>query len=422
VKVKRYDLPIFTSRVWSWLFFCVWATVCQSAIGQEVTAGIRKYAFVVGVSEYTKAGLDNLKFGAKDAADLKVELEKLGFIVTSLIGPEATQENIETRFDEFMLKVNRELGKEDVVLVYFSGHGLQKIVVNGEGQGAQRVETPFFCPSDGHNVDMRTLVSLNNIIDGLKASTSERNILLVDACRNNNDKGAGKGEPALNGSTVRDLPNKLSVLFSSRDGQKSWESDLPEVQQGVFTHVILEGLRGEAANNQGEIRWLGLANYVVENVPIQAERLAGKGTVQVPNLILNSGPQIEIGRVKQTNDKTKQPLRESTSYRLKFSGEFAQPGFAAMPGTINLEIDKEIFTGKVFFEDKSKNERRAFDLNGRIEDGKLTATTYFEGKEWSTWTCDLDVVKGTLKGSFKQNMKSPRARGPDGTIDFEVVR
>jgi hypothetical protein len=135
------------------------------------------------------------------------------------------------------------------------------------------------------------MVSLNWVMEQLKQSGSSNNLLIVDACRNNFDRSSR----SLDGSTVRELPAKLSVLFSSSPGQRAYESSMPEVPQGVFTHALLEGLRGKAANEAGEIRWLGLANYVIERVPSEAERLAGQGVAQRPNLIISSGPPIVLG-------------------------------------------------------------------------------------------------------------------------------
>jgi hypothetical protein len=280
------------------------AVCSRDALAQD-TASPKKRAFVVGVSSYAKSGLRDLDYGAKDAEDLKSVLESLGFEVTALIGAAATKQEIESEFAQFMKTVNRDLGKDDIVLVFFSGHGLQKLVNDpgNEGVGGRGTETPFFCPHDCLAGDPATLVSLNSVINQLKESSSDKNIMLMDCCRNNPSKGAvndgANREKSVDGSTVRDLPNKLNLLFSSSDGGRSWESDREEVKQGVFTHVLLQGLRGAAADSQGEITWVGLAKYIWENVPKEAERLVGQGTKQQPNWIMNSGLPILLGRVNK---------------------------------------------------------------------------------------------------------------------------
>jgi uncharacterized caspase-like protein len=242
-----------------------------------------------------------LRFAAKDAEDLKAELERQGFVVTALIGSAATKESIELEFKKFMEAVNKDFVEEDVVLVFFSGHGLQRIIdIKDEATGKvlERVETPFFCPHDCRAHESASLVSLNNVIEQLKFSSSDQNILIVDACRNNGEKGSGENQPALNGSEARNVPTKVSMLFGGSDGQRSYESQKPEVSQGILTHALLQGLRGGAANPQGEIIWLNLATYVVDRVPGEALRLVGPEVVQQPNLIINTGPRIKLGEVE----------------------------------------------------------------------------------------------------------------------------
>ena len=97
----------------------------------------RKVAFVVGVSEYQKTGLANLKFAHKDANDLAVELKRQGFEVTKLIGSQAQHEKVRSALDKF-IGTTSDLGKNDIVLISFSGHGVQKTV----SKNNRLVETP----------------------------------------------------------------------------------------------------------------------------------------------------------------------------------------------------------------------------------------------------------------------------------------
>ena len=238
----------------------------------------RKLAFVVGVSKYNKDGLTNLRYAHKDANDLASELASHGFEVTKLIGDQAGHEAVRSSLDQFV-KTTGQLGKQDIVFVSFSGHGVQKLVK----QNGSLAEIPFFCVCDTLVNDPATMISLNDVVEILKEKSGcSSNLLIVDACRNNPDKGAR----TLDGSTVRELPTKISMLFSSSPGQKSFESE--KVKQGIFTHVLLKGLRGDAANSRGQIQWASLAAYVAEEVPLMVGELVGDANVkQVPNLVSN---------------------------------------------------------------------------------------------------------------------------------------
>jgi formylglycine-generating enzyme required for sulfatase activity len=232
---------------------------------------VRKVAFLVGVSRYQKDGFEDLQFADDDARDLAAELKKHGFAVQSVVGPEATLRKITDELSRFFL-ATKKLSKEDVVMVSLSGHGRQSL------KGTE--EHPYFCPYDAHYGDTDTLLSLNWVMDRLKEdSASSQNLLLVDACRDNPSRG-GKG---IDGSTVTGLPNKLSVLFSSSAGKQSYESD--QIRHGIFTHFVLDGLQGKAADRDGEVTWLGLSSYVMKHVRKEAPRLVNRE--QEPNLLGN---------------------------------------------------------------------------------------------------------------------------------------
>lgn len=180
----------------------------------------RKIAMVVGISQYHKEGLDDLRFAHKDANDLAQELTNQQFSVIKLIGDQATKAAVEAKLEQFYA-VSQTLGKNDVVIVSFSGHGVQKDILVTEGNSQLKVETPFFCVYDSLKSDPKTMINLNTVLKSLETrSGCGNNLLIVDACRDNPDKSA----KTLDGSTVKELPTKISILFSSSPGMKSFES------------------------------------------------------------------------------------------------------------------------------------------------------------------------------------------------------
>ena len=59
-----------------------------------------------------------------------------------------------------------------------------------------------------------------------------------------------EGQPpvfdVMDGGTVKTLPEGVAALFGCRAGQKTFETKNAGGGYGVFFHVVLEGLRGEA--------------------------------------------------------------------------------------------------------------------------------------------------------------------------------
>jgi formylglycine-generating enzyme required for sulfatase activity len=236
-----------------------------------------------------------------------------------------------TRAFHVFLRQAAQLNKSDVVLISFAGHGVQQQIAVGEGEDRRLVETPFLCVVDTLLSDTNTMINLNGILEELKIkSGSSNNLILIDACRNNPKQAAR----SLDGSTVKELPTKLSILFSSSSGQPSYESR--ELRQGIFTHVLLEGLRGEAKNSRGEVNWAKLASHVLVEVPIRANAL-GPESPQQPNFVGNLIQSPILATVSNTTPSTipsapgGAPSRSNSPSRLAglsapFSAEVAKRG------------------------------------------------------------------------------------------------
>jgi hypothetical protein len=329
---------------------------------------LRKRAFLVGVSKYDKDGLTNLQYAESDIRALADELKKQGFETTMLLGPEATRNAIGTGLGRFIYSLV-DLNKKDVVLIAFSGHGVQLQVE----QDDRLVEDQFFCPVDALIGEDKTMISLSRLMQLVeKSSGSSQNLLVIDACRNNPAKGA-KG---IDGGTALKLPEKISVLFSSSAGTRSYESE--KIKHGVFTHVLLRGLQGEARNPQNEVTWLNLAGYVMREVPRQTSTLLGDPNVtQEPNLIGNLVLQPVLARIAQ--DKVDWKSGQTDTSQMDNSETLLSGRWRTNEGAVYELIHEgdRITMRLVEASDKSQGE------------GLLTRTNE---SRWVSWSGTLSVV------------------------------
>ncbi len=249
--------------------------VAQTALAAEP----RKVAFLVGVSKYEKAGLNDLTYAEADVTALADALKSSGFFVQTLLGSgegdkRASRENIKTQLEGRFAENIKRLNKDDVVLIGLSGHGQQLDVVKGGG----RVEDHFFCPVDALKTDPATLVSVSELMELVgRNSGAENNLFVIDACRDNPGKGAGKG---IDGSRIS-LPRNMAAIFGSSAGKQSYESR--QLQHGLLTYYLLEGLKGNAKDNDGDITWDSLVNYTKKQVIKNAPTLVGEQ--QTPNSV-----------------------------------------------------------------------------------------------------------------------------------------
>lgn len=261
----------------------------------------QKIALVAGVERYQKSGLTNLSYAEDDALAVQEELAKHHFAVEAVIGQQATLTNLKAAFERLFAKA-RQLSKQDIVVVYLSGHGLQKQVTRAPADGKLTVtEEPFFCPVDALKSDVSTLLSLNEVLDQLEQhSGSGTNLILLDACRESADRGArGISDRGVDGSTIRGLSDKLALFFAAKSGQRSFENR--QLQHGIFTHYLLEGLRGKAADGDNEITLQGLASYVAKHVERRSPELLelSPEEAQRPNFIGNLSGTVVLGTVTE---------------------------------------------------------------------------------------------------------------------------
>jgi formylglycine-generating enzyme required for sulfatase activity len=261
----------------------------------------RKVALLVGVNKYVKPGFPDLSFAEADVTAVGSELKKLGFEVTLLLGSgmgeqHATRANILATAK----KIIEPLSNKDVALVMLSGHGQQLLPDPSADPNQVDVEKfqSFYCPVDAVFNHSETQVSITQLLDDILAPNVGRKLLIVDACRNvptNRSRGVE--------GRVVSLPEGTGVLFSCSAGQTSFEQD--ELGHGLFTHCLLEGLRGAAATTRGDLVWSRLVTHVDERMQdADITRFMPQQQLQVP-IASGAVPHTVLGKLKALADATK---------------------------------------------------------------------------------------------------------------------
>jgi Caspase domain len=315
----------------------------SSALTQEP----KKYAFVVGVSDYFSKTIEfDLFFAEKDASDVGDKLKSMGFEVTPCLGPEASQEKLRESLNRFLTKL-KKVNTNDVVLIMFSGHGQELSTTVIKPDGTKKTEQfPYFCAYDAitfnqerHVLRDKTeqqiedefnLISLNRVLGNLdESSNSVYNLLVVDACRSN----PGSKVSGISGERA-ELRSGMSAFFSSRSGQESFESADEGIKNGVFTHFLLEGLGGKAANEDGELTWGRLVDYVTGQVEKKGSTLAGDPSrKQTPELLNKTQGSIVLSIRKQPIVTLYPALQKLTSEEQERRREYIRK---ELPGIENI--------------------------------------------------------------------------------------
>ena len=181
-----------------------------------------RVALVVGNSKYPLIGeLKNPEHDAKDVADA---LRKLKFNVTVKINVD--QQELETAIIEF----GQSITKDSVALFYYAGHGVQM-----EGNN-------YLIPVQSGIKRARDIrykaVDLNMLIDEMVEADNGKNIIILDACRNNplpNDDNRYQTA----GLARTDAPAGTLIAYATSPGSVAIDG---EGRNGIYTSYLLENI------------------------------------------------------------------------------------------------------------------------------------------------------------------------------------
>jgi hypothetical protein len=230
----------------------------RSSGGEKMT---RKLALIIGNSEYEDGNLARLITPDTDVnalAEVLRDVEIGGFDeVSALVNQPSTV--IRRAISSFFLG----RGREDLMLLYFSGHGIR----DDRGQ-------LFLAVKDtDHNLLRGTAIPATFITEEMDNSRSRQQVLILDCCHS----GAfSHGMKAATGASVGTAAAFVGtgsgrvVLTATDSTQYAWEGDqvIGQAENSVFTHYLVKGLcSGEAdIDADGEITLDELYNYVYEQV------------------------------------------------------------------------------------------------------------------------------------------------------------
>lgn len=224
------------------------------------------YALIIGISAYTK--IRKLSKTAVDACDFYDLLIQRGYPsshCTLLLDKDATKGAINHAFDLLV----RDIKNDATVIVFFSGHGAQRLGGFEPGEYLCSVETDWFKLRE-------TAISSLELTTALHAIPASRLLICLDACHSGG-VGASRGKDfkVANGLSETGYASLLSgkgraLLASCHPDEVSWE--LPEMRNGLFTHYLLDGLRGRAAKPDGSVHIFDLFEYVSQKVPTHMDQ------------------------------------------------------------------------------------------------------------------------------------------------------
>lgn len=232
------------------------------------------YALIIGIASYSHIRKlpQTVVKDAQDVHDLLCSPAYGGYRsenVRLLVDEQATRDNIQKGFKWLAEKAK---GKATAV-IFFSGHGGQ--VTSGEHAGNYLL--PYECRAN--NIP-GTSISGSMLTGWLRQIEAHRLLVCFDSCFS-----GGAGETKEIGDRQLDFKSGLSadyyeqlakgkgrvIIASSRADETSLV--LGGMTNSLFTHYLLEGLRGQAGSPElGYVGVFDLFDHVARNVPNRAEQ------------------------------------------------------------------------------------------------------------------------------------------------------
>ena len=252
---------------------------------KALPAESKRYALIIGVDQYADTQITTLGGASNDAKTLATALiQYSGFLSeqVTLLASDQPAERQPTRGNILRRLSNMAavVPADGLLLLSFAGHGIER--------GGQA----FLLPSDSqvsNDVELleQTAINVTQIKDRIRKIGVKQVLMILDACRND-PVGRANADNPLTAAYTRgfnfDLRNRevqaFATLYATEVGHRAYE--YKEKKQGYFTWVLVEALKGAAANDKGEVTLANLVKYLQERVPRRVLQDLGPGKDQKP--------------------------------------------------------------------------------------------------------------------------------------------
>lgn len=239
------------------------------ALGRSGPSAVRqRWALLIGISGYAHEKL-RLEYAARDAQRLREVLLQptAGSFaddhVLLLSDANATLAELTKALRTFL----KRPGRDDLVLLFFACHG---------AHDPERPDNLYLLPHDTDPADISgTALPMREVDLALKETlVSQRVVVFMDSCHSGGVGGGFRAHEAAAADFNRymaelsDARGGVSVLTSAMANEGALEGEQWGQGHGVFTHFVLEGLKGKAdAEPRDGIVTVGeLFDYVTEQV------------------------------------------------------------------------------------------------------------------------------------------------------------
>lgn len=248
-----------------WFFLVVVGCCAPPTMAKADDVAPRSWAILIGAEGYHRA--TKLRFTVNDVDQLALTLRTRGGLEADSI-LKITDKESNPRFQPLRASILAELpkfleqiGRDDTVFVYFSGHGFR----DGEGR-------MYLAPLDCDPANAQpTAVSIQWFREQIASCKAKHKLLVLDSCHAGSEKGDDEDRVTAKalGEPFEDLAGVVTLASSTGDEfSQIWE----EQKQSLFSFWLNQGLKGHAdRDNDGAVDVDELYRYVYRRVTQSAK-------------------------------------------------------------------------------------------------------------------------------------------------------
>lgn len=182
--------------------------------------------------------------------------------------------------------LKNKAGKDDMVIIYFAGHGAtEKNVTGPDGDGLKK----YLLPHDVNPKDLyATALPMGEISRIFQRIQSERLIFIADSCHSGASGGSTISLTDTRANISDDFLDRVATgkgkIILTASGANEVSAEKEELGHGVFTYFLLDGLKGKADTDKDGLITVDEAyQYVSKCVPDatnQTQHPVKKGAVE----------------------------------------------------------------------------------------------------------------------------------------------
>lgn len=266
---------IESQRRWKQLRLLAAMLACAAlpAAAQDPTG--KKHALVIGINGPASpfVGIPTLKYAGKDATEMTRLLEAGGWDV-ELIPP---REGTRARIVQGLSRLAFEAQEQDTVLIYFAGHGARDPGPSKQTYWVTYLVNPRDLAVEG--------IRLNHLLEYVSEIPAARKLIILDHCYSGDVERTGTGDGEAGGRDGEGEARIVRRVFPLEEFTREVEGriprglvilgaaleeayELPNIEHGVFTYVLLDLLRDGRtdADGNGRIAITELAPRITEKL------------------------------------------------------------------------------------------------------------------------------------------------------------